>query len=146
MNTRLQQIIAYKTNGKLKPFATLMGWTPQYLSRLVKGQSSIGIAPVTRLVKLIPELNARWLITGEGEMLTPNTRNVLLSALALEKYMPVMTAEEQQQLVSGDLRFDLSTIHRWEVLLEERHTQLADIFSQAYARQNASPCSTPTAN
>lgn len=145
MNTRLSQIIQYKTHGNQKAFATLMGWSQQYLSRLVKGQSSIGIAPVTRLVTLIPELNARWLITGAGEMLTPNTRNVLLSALALEKYMPVMSPDEQQQLVSGDLRFDLATIHRWEAQLEEQHAQIADIFSRAYASQNA-PCSTPTAN
>lgn len=146
MNTRLSKIIQYKTQGNQKAFAHLMGWSEAYTCRMVKGLSSIGIAPVTRLVTLIPELNARWLITGDGEMLTPNTRNVLLSALALEKYMPVMTTEEQQQLISGDLRFDIATIHRWELLLEEHRSQIADIFNQAYSRQTSPECNLPTAN
>lgn len=37
MNTRLRKIIDYKTGGNQAEFAALMGWKPQYLFRLLKG-------------------------------------------------------------------------------------------------------------
>ena len=65
MNERLLQFIEYKTNGKQADFALLVGWIPQYVSKLIKGEN-FGIRPVITLLKTFPELNARWLLTGEG--------------------------------------------------------------------------------
>ena len=123
-----------------------MGWSAAYLNRLLKGQSAMGIEPVKTLVSNIPELNARWLITGEGEMLTPNTRNVLLLAMTFEKYFPVMTPEEQQRLLAGEMNFDLHDIQRWDALLEQQRTSLASIFSNAYQQTSTEPCRTKTAS
>ena len=43
MNERLQEIIRYKTGGRKTAFAELMGWTPQYLAKLLNGDN-FGVA------------------------------------------------------------------------------------------------------
>lgn len=68
MEERIAQIIDHYCGGKQKTLAALMGWTPQYVSKLLHGQR-LGIAPITNIVRKFPELNARWLLTGEGSML-----------------------------------------------------------------------------
>lgn len=68
MNSRLDEIIAYRTDGSRVEFAKLVGWSKQYLAKLLRGESW-GIAPVRRIVEALPEVDARWLITGEGNML-----------------------------------------------------------------------------
>lgn len=105
MNTRLHQIVTYKTDGKQADFAAFMGWSPQYLGKLLKGEG-FGLNPVLSLLAALPEIDARWLLFGEGEMLTANgvasVRNGVMgrvqSLLEYEKYIPVMTAEELKQI------------------------------------------------
>ena len=65
MNNRLRQIIEYATGGNQTEFAALMGWSPQYLSRLILGQGGIGIRPIVALLEKFPDINARWLLLGE---------------------------------------------------------------------------------
>ena len=45
MNRRLQDIIKYKTGGRQTAFAALLNWSPQYLSKLLKGVD-FGLQPV----------------------------------------------------------------------------------------------------
>lgn len=134
MRARFQQIIEYKTNGKQKEFAKLMGWSPQYLSRLVSGSGGLGISPVETIIRKIPELNARWFLTGEGSMLNELSADFIYTLLSLEKYIPVMTADEQEKLACG-CHFDADTIERWETDLQERTSRFANIFAQAYIKQ-----------
>lgn len=68
MNQRLIEIIRYKTGGVQSEFAALMGWTPQYLAKLLRGDN-FGLTPVLAIVRAFPEVDARWLLTGEGQML-----------------------------------------------------------------------------
>ena len=68
MNTRLLQIIDYKTAGSRKDFAELCGWSRPYLSKLLRGES-IGLAPVCTILATFPDIDARWLLLGEGEMI-----------------------------------------------------------------------------
>ena len=67
MNTRLLEIIKYKTGGRQREFADLLGWTPQYLAKLLKGEN-FGITPVMTIVSKLPDINARWFLTGEGDI------------------------------------------------------------------------------
>ena len=104
MNERLKQLIRLKTNGRQKDFADLVGWSPQYVQKLLRN-GDFGIKPVTRLLEVFPELNARWLITGEGSMLMDDQVNDLRrgafnhiqAVLELEKYVQVMNGEELAQ-------------------------------------------------
>ena len=67
MKDRIQAIIDYKTGGRIGAFGALLGWSPQYLSKLLRGDS-IGLTPVRAILEACPEINARWLILGDGRM------------------------------------------------------------------------------
>lgn len=137
MNERLLQFIQYKTGGKQADFAELMGWSPQYLHKMLK-EGGIGIRPIVALLEKFPELNARWLLLGEGAMLNTGADAVkshLLKLLELEKYMPVMTPDELRLLEDGQTDFDAETVIRWEELLADRSKKINDRFNAAYKRQ-----------
>lgn len=126
MNNRLREIILYKTNGRHKQFAEMIGMSPQYLAKLLHG-ANFGLQPVLTILKALPEVNARWFLLGVGEMLTDDHRNGDLrrlmidhmrDVLDLERFVPVMSPEELQgyvKMVSGDGQpaFDQETRSRW---------------------------------
>lgn len=137
MNERLLQFIQYKTGGKQADFAELMGWLPQYLHKLLK-EGGIGIRPIVALLEKFPELNARWLLLGEGAMLNTGADAVkshLLKLLELEKYIPVMTPDELRLLEDGQTDFDADTVIRWEERLADRSKKINDRFNAAYKKQ-----------
>ena len=137
MNERLLQFIQYKTGGRQAEFASLMGWSPQYLHKMLK-DGGIGIRPIVSLLEKFPELNARWLLLGEGAMLNTGADTVkrhLLKLLELEKYMPVMTPDELRLLEDGQTDFGLEALTRWDALLAERDKVINDRFEAAYKRQ-----------
>lgn len=64
INDRLRRFI--ESRGMTpQEFAIRMGWTKQYLYKLTSGDS-FGLAPVRSLLIEFPDLDARWLILGEG--------------------------------------------------------------------------------
>lgn len=138
IHDRLLDIIQYKTSGKQAEFADIMGWSPQYLNRLTKGESGIGIRPIISLLEKFPELNARWLLLGEGAMITSGADEMkrrLFRLLEIEKYMPVMTPDELRDITDGKCEFDAATVERWDALLDKRNKEINDRFSAAYKRQ-----------
>lgn len=138
MNTRLTQFIDYATGGNRAEFARICGWTPQYVYNLTK-LNNFGITPVLTLLEKFPELSARWLLLGEGDMLTPQIDTLkqhLLRLLELDRYLCVMTDEEQQQVVAGNFDFDEQTFDKWRSLLATRNAERDARFATAYAHQN----------
>ncbi len=147
MNNRLIEIIKYRTGGKQTPFAQFMGWSPQYLSKLVRGKD-FGIAPVIALLQHLPELNARWLLLGEGEMLQDeklsevraSAQSYILSILEVEKYLPVMTpaevrAFEQMCVGMAQPQFTPEQISEWQERLTNRNKSIDAKFDEALCRQ-----------
>lgn len=118
MNNRLREIIRYKTGGKQKEFAEIVGWKPQYLAKLLRG-SDFGLKPVLAILTAMPEINARWLLLGEGSMLMDDgvsdlykgTINHIQAVLDLGRYIPVMSPDElleYEQVITGHRRPDFS--------------------------------------
>lgn len=147
MNNRLAEIIKYKTGGKQTQFANLMGWSPQYLSKLVRGKD-FGIAPVIALLQRLPELNARWLLLGEGNMLQDeklsevraSAQSYILSILEIEKYLPIMTpaeVREFEQMCVGEVKpqFSPVQIEVWQQRLADRNNEIDAKFESALCRQ-----------
>ena len=147
MNKRLGEIIEYKTGGKQTLFAEFMGWSPQYLSKLLRGDS-IGLAPVISLLTKLPEINARWLLLGEGDMLTDaklsevrtTAQNRINSIMEIERYLPVMTPIEIsdfERMCVGELAssFSPETIEEWKRKLEQREEIINNRFKEALCRQ-----------
>jgi len=132
MNRRLAQFIDYKTGGNQKEFAAMLGWSPQYLHKMLKGDS-MGIQPVTSLLQAFPELDARWLILGEGSMV--DIRRYILGMLEFERYIPVMTRDQVTDLASGRTDFPPGTVEEWKARLAERDLMIRRRFDEAYEKQ-----------
>lgn len=92
ISVRIAELIACKTGGSRTLFAHKVGWSKQRLTNILAGKG-IGLATVEALLRTFPDLNARWMIMGEGYMLhvtdpdpklgtkyTPQTIHELLKA------------------------------------------------------------------
>lgn len=156
MNSRLQDIIRYKTGGRQTDFAALCGWTPQYLAKLLKGVN-FGIRPVLTLLEVLPEINARWLLLGQGDMLEIGKLFNLQreafahiqAALEIEKYIPFMSPDElheyEQAVTTGRKPvFSPDTLSSWQRRSSEREEELAAKFAAANAKSEKL-CKRPTA-
>lgn len=143
MNNRLIEIIAYKTNGKQKQFAELMGWSPQYLAKLIKG-GNFGLQPVLSILRTLPEISARWFLFGTGQMfeeggifeLQRQAMSQIQSLLNIEKFIPVMSANEIKEIKEAleqhrTPTFGLNEISVWQELLEKRNQEIETRFKDA---------------
>lgn len=139
MHTRLSLFIDYATGGNRAEFARTIGVRPQLITKLLQG-TAFGVAAINAILVAYPELNARWLLLGDGGMLIgahSAIKHHLLRVLELEHYLPVMTAEEQEQIIAGNTDFDRETINKWHTLLAERNERVQARFAEAYSRQKA---------
>lgn len=156
MKDRLKTIVRYKTNGKQKEFAVLMGWSPAYLNNLLKG-TSIGLQPVIAILKAFPEIDARWLLLGEGSMLIEDKMSAMRhqtmahihTVLDLEKYLPVMSPEElkeYEKLVTTHTTpcFGNEAKMRWLSMTAERQMVLDTRVNEAM-KKAIEPCRQETA-
>ena len=148
MNSRLQEIIRYKTGGRQTEFAALCGWTPQYLAKLLRGDN-FGLQPVLTILTTLPEINARWLLLGQGDMLEIGKLfNLQREAFAhiqavleIEKYIPFMSPDElheyEQAVTSGKRPvFSPDTLSSWQRRASEREKDLAVKFTAANAKSD----------
>lgn len=136
-------IIDYKTGGKQSAFAKLLGWTPQYLAKLLRGEN-FGIQPVITLLSVFPEVDARWLLLGEGKMLANEAYTDIRQGmyahiqgiLELEKYLPYMQPNElyefEQFVVIGKIPvFSPDMVAKWQRQASERENELNVKFAVA---------------
>lgn len=146
MNTRLQEIIKYKTGGHQAEFAQLMGWTPPYLAKLLRGEN-FGLKPILKILEALPEINARWLLFGSGEMIENSKLNELQrevftsvqAILNVEKFIPVMTSDELHEyercITSGErVNFSNEILTAWEERLIQKNATLTERITEAKAK------------
>lgn len=148
MKDRLRDIIKYKTGGRQNEFAAMMGWTPVYLAKLIRG-NNFGLTPVLTLLEKLPEISARWLLLGQGDMfevgkLFSLQREVFAqvqSILEIEKYLPYMSPDEmrtyEQAVMSAKMPdFSPDTIEKWREQANARAKEIDDKFSDAIAKSD----------
>lgn len=156
MKDRLKAIVRYKTHGKQKEFAALMGWSTAYLNNLLKG-ASIGLQPVIAILKAFPEIDARWLLLGEGSMLIEDKVSAMRhqamahiqTVLDLEKFLPVMSPDElleYEKLVTTHAtpNFGNEARLRWLSKTAERQMAIDTRVNEAM-RKAIEPCRQETA-
>lgn len=154
MNNRLLDLIKYKTGGRQNKFADLVGWTPQYLGKLLRGEN-FGLQPVLTLLQKLPEVNARWLLLGEGFMLNDDKVLVLRretysraqSILMFDRFLSVMSPDEIRRfedVLTGNSSLDFSAeeVSRWECLLAEKQNALFAKVNEAMSK-SLKPCKHP---
>lgn len=140
MKDRLQKVIDFKTGGKQTSFAKLLGWTPQYLAKLLKGDN-FGIQPVITLLSTFRDIDARWFLLGEGQMLSGTDIRQGLFAhiqniLEIERYMPYMEAQElyefEQSINKGEMPvFSPESVLKWQMRADEKERELNVKFAVA---------------
>jgi len=69
MKDRIAQIIDYKALTPSK-FADIIGIQRSRISHIMSGRNNPSIDVVTKIVSKFPEIDLKWLMTGEGEMLS----------------------------------------------------------------------------
>lgn len=157
MNNRLQEIIRYKTGGHQTRFAELLGWSPQYLAKLLRGEN-FGIKPVQKLLEQLPEISARWLLLGQGDMLEIGKlytlqREAFAQAQAIldtEKYLPFMSPDElreyEEAVTSGRMPvFSPDTLRTWHERATIREEEIKARFEAANAKSEETLCRQRTA-
>lgn len=86
MNERLQDLInwliANKSISCKADFAARVGLGKTFLSDILAGRSKITERTCELISQAFPEVNADWLLTGEGSMFLPARQNTLPDALA----------------------------------------------------------------
>ena len=107
---RLNSFINYKTGGSRIRLAEMMGWTRQYLNNLLVGKS-FGLRPIEALLMKFPELDARWLILGEGDMIRKEyvereRENVLSRIKEIEAIIPYLSPEQVARVNNGEVLTD----------------------------------------
>lgn len=143
MNDRLQEIIRYKTGGKKIPFAELMGWSPQYLSKMLRGEN-FGVQPILTVLERLPEINARWFLFGTGEMLEigklfslqRETMSHIQALLDIDKYIPYMSGEEVREFENAVREgrkpvFVADAVIRWQERLTAHENEIEERFKAA---------------
>ena len=148
MNERLLEIIEYKAGGKQTAFAEMMGWSPQYIAKLVRGEN-FGLSPVLAVLSAFPEINARWFLFGQGEMLEVGMMfdlqrqaiSHIQSLLDLEKYLPVMTGEQVREF-EETIKLGRAPVYSPDTLsdlnrrLTDRNNEINAKFSEATQKSN----------
>lgn len=73
MKDRIAQII---NNKALTPsrFADIIGIQRSRISHIMSGRNNASIDVVTKIIEKFPDIDLKWLMTGEGEMLSSENR------------------------------------------------------------------------
>lgn len=131
INNRIKQVIDVKCGGSQRAFAELIDATPQYVAKLVKDGGSVGLEPVIKILTHYPDINARWLILGNGEMVDQTLINEvkyflhqnIQDMLKIEQYLPYMTNEELTDYKNAANKF---TAYNYSDKQLQRWINLAD--------------------
>ncbi|WP_262247018.1 hypothetical protein [Parapedobacter soli] len=127
--TRIQHLIDIKAAGNKTRFGEMLDYSPQYLNNILKGV--IGLTVVERILRTFPDIDARWLILGEGDspiLAATDVRHELHARinklLELDRYLPYMTPQETERyrtaITTGDdIDFTAQQLYEWKKAMEK---------------------------
>jgi len=101
INERIELIVKAKASSR-KEFASTIGWSIEYLNKLLHKGQGVGVKPITQIVETFPDIDANWLLTGAGFMFG-SVEGALTQQYALRvecaKYIAVMSEKEVAQFL-----------------------------------------------
>lgn len=100
MKDRIAQIIDYKGLTPSK-FADIIGIQRSRISHIMSGRNNASIDVVTKIVNKFPEIELKWLMTGEGEMLSSNI-NLFSEEPAYNNYEEITNYESDEELKASN--------------------------------------------
>lgn len=96
---RLMQFIKF-AGLSARQFDLSIGASNGYTLRMQKNHASVGSDIIANIVKVYPQLNIVWLITGEGEMLKTEEEELILD---FEK-LPKEKQSEIEQIIEAKIK------------------------------------------
>lgn len=69
---RISKIRDVFCDGKNKEFARKLDMKVENASSYCNGHINAGLKPIEKILQTFPQVNARWLVIGEGEMFYPD--------------------------------------------------------------------------
>jgi hypothetical protein len=83
-----------------RQFDLSIGASNGYTLRMQKNNASVGSDVIENILKVYPQLNVVWLLTGEGEMLKENKEELILD---FEK-LPKEKQTEIEQIIEAKIK------------------------------------------
>lgn len=137
INSRISEIIDLKAAGSQKDFAEKIGKSRQYVTKLITEGGSVGIEPVRAILDVYNDIDARWLITGRGEMidkfaitaLKMSLQEKVLQLLSVESFIPYMSSEEFESYQNAvktiePFPYESKQLKRWQDLRAKAESNL----------------------
>lgn len=137
INERLE-LVCKEKYPSLKAFADAMGVSAPYVCNLLNGKFGCGTKPVMWVIEHHPDIDARWLITGEGTIYGKEenyVHHVIQKLMELEKYICVMSTDDIHHFVNCmngfDIHFPMAVIKRLEKSYNEKYKERDTIINDA---------------
>lgn len=96
---RLMQFIKY-VGLSARQFDLSIGASNGYTLRMKKNNASIGSDVIENILRVYPQLNVVWLITGEGDMLKKSEENEILDF----DHLPKSRQQEIEDLIEQKIK------------------------------------------
>lgn len=129
INSRIRKLITIKEGGSQIKLASKLNVTPPYVAKLIKEGGSVGIEPIIKLLKIYPDLDARWLVLGEGDFIEESQikqlKNLIHSKISdllkIEEMIPYFTPDELREYTEATINlvsfnYTEEQYHKWENL------------------------------
>lgn len=100
MNTRIKQLMDYKQISPSE-LADAIGVQRSNVTHVLQGRNKPGFQFISKLLETFPELNAKWLITGQGEMLigaSPRKQDLFDASPKEEKEVSPKVEEQHERV------------------------------------------------
>ncbi len=105
-NTKTIERIAYFVEKKgisLNSFSQRLGVSNSYFSKMIKNKASVGSNIIENILRIYPDLNTRWLLTGEGNML--NTKEPAKESLTSDLPTgPCQQCEQRERVIASQAK------------------------------------------
>ncbi len=132
INQRIKKLVEIKGSGSVTRFAELLEVSTPYISKMCSEGVGVGLEPITKILNRFQDVNARWLITGEGDWIDRSAidslryqmHSSIAELMAVEKYMPYMTEDELKnyRYAAGKLanyHYEDHQLERWKKLAKD---------------------------
>jgi hypothetical protein len=125
LNRRIKDVIDYKADGNVKKFSEVVNISQQKVNRLFNIDTRTGKYPtvpsdlLTCITELFVDIDLKWLLTGNGFMLSDNEIRIPVSGPApemVEKLMDMLDRKDQKIIEMakeiGELKNEVSILKK----------------------------------
>lgn len=103
LSERIKQIIDYK-KVSINKFSTILGASNSYFNKILRDNNSIGSDKLEKILRTFPEINAEWLLTGQGSMLKEqNNLPMAIPTYDPDEEIPLIPTEAMGGVASGEI-------------------------------------------